>query len=304
MQRFHLFSQCTVALVLLAGCGNHAADSSNNTTSGPVEVSDTTTTKSTSDPVEVSVADSTIDTTSGPVKVALADYSVTMPSSIAGPLVNLEFANVGSVAHEVDLAQIEPGTTVDQAKAFFTQQGASGPPLITDPGGATVIGPGNNLGYQRLLPPGTYAIFCSLPAGDKMSHTQHGMIAIFTVTSTQGGGLPAADLVVSLTDDAVTVPAITAGTHTIAVSNTGTKSHEVNIGGVPQGTDHNEAAAVDAWVEGGQAGPPSVAVDFVGGLKSIAPGVTVNLTIRFKSAYTYQFLDRDGTELQTLVDIP
>ena len=239
----------------------------------------------------------------GPVKVELADYSITMPTTIEGPVVDLDITNLGSVAHELDLAQVEPGTTLEEAAALFEQGGPQGAVLIADPGGATAIGAGAHFGYARTLTPGTYVLSCHFPATDGMNHMQHGMIAMFTVTDGKKSDLPKADLTITLGDDAITVSPLTAGTHVVAVTNIGTLPHEMNTGGVPVGTDLSRGEEIGAWMEGGQVGPPPLPIEFPGGLKSIAPGVTIVLTLTLKAAHTYMFSD-DTNELSALIDVP
>lgn len=242
----------------------------------------------------------------GPVKVELADYSITMPKTIAGPSVELDITNVGSLAHELGIAQVDPGTTVEEATALFEQGASDSAVLIADPGGVTAIGAGNQFGYARILTAGTYAFFCHFPAADGMNHLEHGMITIFTVTDAKQTVVPKADLTITLGDDAITVPTLTAGTHVVAVTNSGTRPHEMNIGGVPSGTDLSRGEEVGVWMEGGQNGPPPLPIDFPGGLKSIAPGTTVVLTFTLKAAHTYMFSDNtsDDGEVMALVDVP
>ena len=243
------------------------------------------------------------DRAARPVKVELADYSITMPTTIEGPLVDLDITNLGSFAHELDLAQVEPGTTLEQAAALFEQDSPQGAVLIADPGGATAIGPGTDFGYTRTLTPGTYVFSCHFPATDGMNHMQHGMIAMFTVTDAKKSDLPKADLTITLGDDAITVPPLTAGTHVVAVTNIGKLPHEMNTGGVPIGTDLSRGEEIGTWMEGGQVGPPPLPIEFPGGLKSIAPGVTVVLTLTLKAAHTYMFSD-DANGIIALVDVP
>ncbi len=238
----------------------------------------------------------------GPGKVDLADFSITMPKTFEGPLVDFDITNSGSVAHELDLGQVEPGTTLEEASTYFTEGGTESGVLIADPGGATTIGPGARLGYARTLTPGTYVLFCAIPAADGMNHAQHGMITMFTVTDANKSDLPKADLTITLDDDAIAVPPLTAGTHVVAVTNIGTLSHEMNAGGVPIGTDLSRGEEIGTWMEGGQVGPPPLPIEFPGGLKSIAPGVTVVLTLTFKANHTYMFSD-DTNGLTTLIDV-
>ncbi len=247
--------------------------------------------------------DNTPSGTAGRVKVELADYSIIMPKTLKGPLVDLDIANSGSFAHELDLGQVKPGTTLEEATTYFTQEHTENGLLITDPGGATTIGPGAHFGYARTLTPGTYVFFCSLPAADGMNHTKHGMITMFTVTDERKGDLPKADLAITLGDDAITVPPLKAGAHVVKVTNIGKLAHGMDTGGVPIGTDLSRGAEVGAWMEGGQVGKAPLPIEFPGGLKSIAPGVSVVVTLTLKAAHTYMFSD-DTNGLQTLIDVP
>ena len=144
-------------------------------------------------------------------RVELADYSITMPNTIAGPSVEFDMVNVGSLAHEVDLAQVEPGTTAEEVVAWSSRKAPQTTDLlIADPGGATAIGAGNELGYARTLAPGTYVFSCHFPAADGMNHLEHGMIAVFTVTDANHAATPTTDLTITLGDDGITVPTLTA----------------------------------------------------------------------------------------------
>jgi hypothetical protein len=249
--------------------------------------------------------DDTPDQSAGPVSVELADFSITMPDTVAGPFVEFDITNVGSLAHELDLAQVKPGTTVEEVATFFEQGAPDGGLLIADPGGATAIGAGNELGYARQLSPGTYVFSCHFPAADGMNHLKHGMTKVFTVTDANQTVMPEADLAITLADDGITVPDLTAGTHLVAVTNSGAQPHELNIGGVPIGTDLSRGEEIGAWMEGGQSGPPPLPIDFPGGVKSIAPGTTVDLTLTVKAAHTYMFSDATGDEeITALVDVP
>lgn len=241
--------------------------------------------------------------------VQLADYSITMPDTIAGPLVDLKITNGGEKAHELGIAQLEPGTTLEEAAAFVHAGGEQDEMLIDDPGGTALIGAGATLGYTRALAPGTYVFFCSLPAPGGANHSQNGMIKMFTVTDSNADAddnePPKADFTVALEDESVVVPTLTAGTHVIAVTNSGTRPHELSIGGVPSDADLSKGAEIVEWIENGQDGPAPLPVDFPGGIKSIEPGVTVALTVTLKAGHTYLFSDNTGDEeVVTFVEIP
>jgi hypothetical protein len=239
-------------------------------------------------------------------KVQLADYSITMPATIVGPSVDLEISNVGGKVHELGIAQLQPGTTLEEATAFVEAGGQlDGEVLVDDPGGTGLVGAGATLGYTRDLAPGTYVFFCSLPAPGGVNHAQNGMITLFTVTGDGDNEVPETDLTVALEDDAIVVPTLTAGTHVIAVTNNGTRPHELSIGGLPKDIDLSRGAEIGEWIGIGQDGPAPVPVDFPGGIKSIEPGVTVILTVTFKAGHSYLFSDNTGEqEVMTVVEVP
>ena len=131
------------------------------------------------------------------------------------------------------------------------------------------------------------------------------MVTLFTVGDGHDVDLPKADLTISLQDDAISVPALTAGTHVIAITSSGTGPHELSIGGLPKDIDLSRGAEIGEWIGGGQDGPAPVAVDFPGGVKSIQPGVTLVLVVTFKAGHTYLFSDNStGEELSTVVEVP
>lgn len=271
MKHLTLASFTLVAAALVGGCGSDASDRSE-----------------------------------GPVTVELAEYSITMPATIAGPMVDLNITNVGAKAHELGIAQVEPGTTLEEATAFVKKGGREGEVLIDDPGGTTVIGAGASLGYTRTLTPGTYVFFCKLPAPDGTNHAQQGQITLFTVADGDESDLPKTDLTISLDDDAITVPALTAGKRVIAITNNGTRPHELWISGLPSDVDLSSMGAeIEEWIVGGQVDPAPVPVDFPGGIKTIDPGVTVVLTVTLKGGHTYMFSDYTGDEeITTVVEVP
>ncbi len=228
--------------------------------------------------------------------IRLLDHAFVLPSTIPGPLVDIDIVNTGKVAHEIAIAKLRPGTTIEQVITSIKRHEHNPKFVVDDPGGITMLGPGQRLRYQRVLEPGLYEIFCPMPMSDGSSHAERGMVALLTVTNARNGTLPRADSAITLTDKAVALGKLKAGTHSIAITNRGTRPHELNIAGVAKMSDLERGEELGRWIEGGQSGPPPINVDFPGGHQSIKPGVTVIMTITLRSGYTYHFDDTgDGS---------
>jgi len=225
--------------------------------------------------------------------VRLLDNGFLAPSTVRGPAVDLEVVNDGTEVHEMEISQVKPGTTTRQVVEALHRH-EEPPFMVADTGGVTALGPGERLRYRRHLPPGSYVLYCSLPTADGSDHLSKGMVRLFTVSDSQPGPAPVPDLTVTMGDRAITTPAITAGTRSVALVNRGTTEHEIWITGVPSTQDQRRLGEVDAWFEHGQVGPPPLGAHFPGGHQSISPGSSVTLTMTFRHGYTYHFVDNTG----------
>lgn len=220
--------------------------------------------------------------------VRITDGGLTMPAIVSGPVIDLTIRNDDRIARELAVAQVSPGTTLDEVMAAAATGDDQAPWFIADPGGIFLLGPGEQLRYQRRLQPGTYVFHAVLGDGTHDAPAQYQMVRV------TGGGrheLPEAERTIGLGDAGIALPRLTAGVHRYAITNTGTAPHEAFIVGVRDPADLDRAGDIGAWLEGGQVGPPPVPVHFPGGHQTIDPGVTVVLTLNLHSATTYAFVD-------------
>ncbi len=224
----------------------------------------------------------------GPSVARITSTRLTMPALLTGPVIDLTIRNQDRIARELAIAQVTPGTTLEQVLAAQNSGDDQAPFFISDPGGIFVLGASEQVRYQRELQPGEYVFHAVLGDGT------HDAAAQYQIVEISGGGhheLPEVERKISLSDDAITLPKIAAGTHRYAIINTGTAPHEVFIVGVREPADLSHADEVGAWLDGGQVGPPPIPVHFPGSQQTIAPGVTVLLTLSLDSATTYAFAD-------------
>lgn len=227
------------------------------------------------------------DTTALSQPVRLTDRGIDMPKLVHGPAIDLTIRNDGTVAHELAVGKITPGTTLQQVLAQGELRTA--PFFLGDPGGIFFLGAHEQLRYQRIMAPGTYLYFS--PTADGTPQLLPGAYQIVTIVADRHADEPEAERTIGLGDDTITLPRITGGTHRYAITNTGTGPHEIFIVGVSDPADLINQDQLGAWLEGGQVGPPPFPVHFPGSHQSIDPGVTVVLTLTFHPATTYAFVD-------------
>jgi hypothetical protein len=119
------------------------------------------------------------------LNVNMADFVFGLPVTVAAGEAVWRITNTGEQWHELAIAPVEPGTTVEDVQAWLGEGGDFAqqqlPVLMPMDAGQTVWVDVN-------LAPGTYAIICNLPdvmAQDGMHiHYDLGMIQIVTVTET------------------------------------------------------------------------------------------------------------------------
>ena len=115
----------------------------------------------------------------------LRDFSFGVPAGFSGRGA-VAVTNEGAQPHELALFALDPGKTLDDAKAFLlTPPGATPPPAPgKSAGGLVGIMPGET-GYMQLdLKPGTYVAICFFPDPTKggLPHAVEGMISEFTIS--------------------------------------------------------------------------------------------------------------------------
>lgn len=111
------------------------------------------------------------------------DFAFDAPATIPAGLRTLEVRNIGAQSHELSLARLDPGYTVQDVLAAL-QQGQEGPPppWVHKATSIEPQGPGLTQWVTLNLTPGTYAMLCFMPdVNTGMPHALEGMVGTFTV---------------------------------------------------------------------------------------------------------------------------
>lgn len=107
--------------------------------------------------------------------LALDEYSFAATPALPAGRSTIRVENAGAQPHEVFMARLGEGKTLDDALAWMANM--SQPAPIEFVGGTTVIAPGR-VNYLVLdLPPGEYILVCFVPdVNDGRGHLRHGMV--------------------------------------------------------------------------------------------------------------------------------
>lgn len=203
------------------------------------------------------------------VTVVANDFAFQAPAEIPAGLTTFVLKGQGKEIHHATIARLEEGKTVADLMAAFKTPGPP-PSWMKLVGGPNVPDPGAEANATVELTPGNYALICFVDTPDKVPHFAKGMVHGFTVTpSTSKAMVPAADVNVALVDYAFNFDKpLTAGRHTIKVTNPAAQDHEIQLIQLARG---KSMADMQQWIEKMQGPPPGKAI---GGIAGMKPGTT------------------------------
>ena len=220
------------------------------------------------------------------VRVEATDSSFEMPEHIVGGLVTMEFVNAGEHVHEWALGRLKEGRTEEDLRKELNTGGLTSVESIENIGGVPAMTPGATLLLARRLEAGRYAFYCSMPASKRLAYFQLGMVRGFEVAGTSDAEPPTVDGTITVREDSIQVPAIEAGTRTLALENAADGVRELKLLSLRPG---QKPADLGAWFDNRFAGEPPA--DLLGVLGKLAPGETAYATIDFEAGRTYHLFD-------------
>ncbi len=223
-------------------------------------------------------ATSTYDPATRTATVHAKDFAfVSAADTLPAGWTNFHFVNDGPALHHMQIARLDSGKTAADFGAAMSKPGPL-PKWAVLMGGPNAPNPGAFSHAAFNLAPGSYIMLCFVDIPDHVPHFAKGMIRPFTVVaSSDAGAEPASDATVALSDYAFTITgALTAGSHTIKVTNNGPQPHEVELVRFAPGKGMKDMAA---WAANFQGPPPGDAIGGVAGVMNGGGGTfTVDLT--------------------------
>lgn len=191
----------------------------------------------------VTAADKTNNITGCPndIEIVATDYAFETPARVHAGRVSFRFVNKGKVRHELNIARLKPGISIDEY-LDSVRADRSVQKLIDGPVGVLFAAPGTKsaAGLSVNLRPGDrYSIICIFKdTKEAKRHYDLGMYKVVSVTGARpAAGLPqpATDTVVA-TEYAFQYPrSVEAGRHTFVFRNEGKMRHELDIALLKQG---------------------------------------------------------------------
>jgi hypothetical protein len=205
-----------------------------------------------------------------PVVFVAHDYGYTGPDRIPAGITTVEIVNQGQDLHHAQIVKLLAGKTAEDFVSAMKSNPAHWPSWISFVGGPNGIVPGDRTTATMRLDAGHYLLLCLIPDKKGVPHVMLGMEKRLTVIpmSTVAFDEPTPDLTITQRDFHFEISKpITAGTHTIQVTNGGGQPHEaIVIKLAPGATVKDFVAAFEPGASGPQPGRP------VGGLVGIDRG--------------------------------
>lgn len=291
LTRIKLLSLTSAALLIAAACSGTpgatvASPASSASAASSVAASEAPSTapsvaasEAPSASAETSSAPSASSGTVDTLAVDAADFSFGLPASVPAGPTHIVLTNTGKEAHQAQIARLNSGKTfADLTKVLQNPDPSGALALVTLVGGPTSVQAGQTGAVDLMLEPGTHVFLCFLAGADQVPHIAKGMIAPLEVTApATAGSLPAGDAKLTLKDFSfVGLDKLTAGKHTIAVTNDGPQPHEAGIVKLADGVTVPDVIKLLSAPTPPAGGPPWTEV---GGIAGIAPGSTATMDV-------------------------
>jgi hypothetical protein len=211
------------------------------------------------------------------VTIVARDYAYDAPDTIPAGLTTFQLRNTGKEPHETAIVRLDDGKTSQDLLVLARDTTPSPDPAwmhwVGGPGGAFPGGLETNA--TMVLAPGHYVVACFVPTSKGQPHLLLGMIKDFTVapSSRPAAAPPASDVSISLVDfDYKFATPLTAGHHTIRITNDGAQSHQMGLLRLAPG---QSVKTVLAWFEHPNGPPP---IEWTAGISDLSPGAVTYIT--------------------------
>jgi hypothetical protein len=218
------------------------------------------------------------------------DYEFEVDGALTAGSVSIAVENLGAEFHEIGMAKLIDGHTVDEVRAALEAASEDEDPLtglveddslIDELGGVAAPGTAYTMSGEG-IEAGEYVLICFIPNSEGVPHYQLGMVSGFTIAEGDATEAPEADATYTVSDDGLDGPSeLAAGDTSIEFVNDSATNREITLFKVKEGSTLDD---VLAFFAAGDEGPPP---DFASGpvefLAFVFDGasdrtMTVNLT--------------------------
>jgi uncharacterized cupredoxin-like copper-binding protein len=223
------------------------------------------------------------------LEIEAKDFSFEAPAETAAGPTRVTVNNTGQEEHQAQIVRLNEGKTFEDLTAALLEPDPNAAfALFTFSGGPTGVMPGASVATTVDLQPGTHAFLCFIESPDGVPHLAKGMVSPIEVTGTATNGeLPAGDAEMTLQDFAyVGLTTVTAGEHTIAVTNSGPQPHEATLVKLDEGTTVEQVVQYFTATEPPSGPPPWTSA---GGIAAIANGTSATVEIDVEAG-NYAFI--------------
>lgn len=208
------------------------------------------------------------------------DFAFDAPATIPAGVTKVTLTNTGQEEHQAQLAGFVAGKTFeDLTAALAGPDEAAALALVSLSGGPTGVLPGASGSTTSNLEAGQYVFLCFVRSPDGTPHFAKGMIKPIEVTEAVAAApaLPDSDAQLALQDFAfVGLDTLSAGPHTVAVTNNGPQAHEATIVKLAEGITAPDLIPMFSSTEPPTGPPPFTSAGGVAGIKA---GETINLDV-------------------------
>ncbi len=208
------------------------------------------------------------------------DYGFAGPDRIPAGVTTMQVVNQGQDLHHIQVLKLQQGKTAEDFRAAMAADPSRMPAWVKFVGGPNAVIPGHESVATMNLTEGEYLLTCIIPTQQGVPHLALGMVKPLTVKGVKATLVsePKAGLTITTADFRFAQSeSISAGLHTIRVTNRGSMPHEVVVVKLNPGVSAKEFGIA---VESGVAGPPPGMP--IGGIVGLDSGAHGFFTARFE----------------------
>jgi hypothetical protein len=206
-------------------------------------------------------------TTDNTLRITQRDYEFQVDGTLTAGSVSIAVENLGAEFHEIAMARLLDGHTVEEVRAALGAATEEEDPLqglveedsvIDELGGAAAPGTAYTMSGDG-IEAGEYVLICFIPNAEGVPHFQLGMVSGFTVAEGDATAAPATDVTYTMSDEGLDGPSeLAAGETAIEFVNESAANRELTLFKVKEGSTLDD---VSAFFAAADEGPP----EFAGG---------------------------------------